>query len=137
MEKMQSLGVFLASADKAGHEALSLVFKQQKGVRVVGNADNSNSLLQKIPESKADLLLIDWELPVWNDLSAPWSERVPALAVSDLIGELRAIMGHLQIVVLSIFPDMEMPALAAGADAFVCKTEPPEKLLADLLRLIS
>lgn len=44
---------------------------------------------------------------------------------------------EIRIIVLSMYPDYAADALAAGADAFVSKGEPPEKLLETLSAVIS
>jgi DNA-binding NarL/FixJ family response regulator len=59
------------------------------------------------------------------------------LAVPDLIATLRSEMGHIHIIVLTLDPDMEAAALAVGADIVVCKTGPPQKMLAALITAIS
>lgn len=131
--KMRPLGVFVATANKAENAALRLVFEQQDGVSVVGDAKNTHDVLEKIGDSGADLLLLDWELPGQSEIINNGSKNPPELAVPDLIASLRLEMDRLHIVALSIEPDNEQVALAAGADVFVCKAGPPEKMLADLI----
>ncbi len=131
--KMRPLGVFVATADKAEYAALRLVFEQQDGVSVVGAAKNTHDVLEKIGDSGADLLLLDWELPGQSEITPNGSKKSSGLAVPDLIASLRLEMDCLHVVALSIEPETEQVALAAGADVFVCKAGPPEKMLANLI----
>ena len=59
--KMQPLGVFLASANKAQIEALNLVIQQQQGAQIVGGAVDTHGVLESILECPTDILLLDWE----------------------------------------------------------------------------
>ena len=135
--KMQPLGVFLASANKAQYEALSLVFEQQQGVRIVGGAIDTHGVIENILDCQADILLLDWELPVQSELFPGNGKSAPELAVPDLITTLRSVEGGLHIIVLTLKPELEPEALAAGADAVVAKTGSPEKMLASLIDEIS
>lgn len=134
--KMQPLGVFLASANKAEDAALRLVFEQQQGVRIAGNAIDTHGVLDHIVDSGADFLLLDWELPVQSAHSPLRNESAPELAAPDLIATLRTGEGSLHIVVLTLKPEIEPVALRAGADAVVIKTGPPERMLAALIAQI-
>ena len=53
-----------------------------------------------------------------------------SLAAEDLLMALRAACPALAVIVLSGQPEAEGSALAAGADAFVSKADPPEQVLA-------
>ena len=135
--KMQPLGVFLASANKAQYEALSLVFEQQQGADIVGGAMDTHGVLEGVPQCHTDILLLDWELPVQSELFPGNGESAPELAVPDLIKLLRSTMEKLHIIVLTLKPEIKCEALAAGADAVVAKTSSPEKMLASLINQIN
>jgi CheY-like chemotaxis protein len=65
-----------------------------------------------------DLILLDWELP-----------GLPK--IGSMTG-LQNVYPNLLVIVLSGRPEVRQKALAAGADAFVSKADPPERLLAVL-----
>jgi len=67
------------------------------------------------------LVLLDWELP----------DRGGAVALSHV----RAAWPHSAVLAFSGRPEAREAALAAGADAFVSKGDPPEHLLEALARL--
>jgi DNA-binding NarL/FixJ family response regulator len=62
---------------------------------------------------------MDWELPGGS--------------AESLVAGLRRLNPRVLILALSGRPEVRSPALAAGADAFVCKGDPPEAVLAAIL----
>jgi DNA-binding response OmpR family regulator len=82
----------------------------------VDEATEAKTLLTQVASRCPELVLLDWGLP--------------GMAAADLLVALRQTCTALTIIVLSGQPEAEQDALRAGADAFVSKTEPPERLLA-------
>ena len=76
----------------------------------------------QIETFRPHLVFLDWELP-----------GRPAAA---LLLALRKLDYHPMVIVLSTRYESERDALDAGADAFVNKGDPPERLLESLHRLI-
>jgi DNA-binding NarL/FixJ family response regulator len=95
--------------------ALRVLLERQPEIEVVGEARDAEELLRQAEATLPDLVLLGWELP--------------GLADSDCLPTLRRICPGLFVVALSCRPDMRRSALAAGADAFASKTDPPERLL--------
>lgn len=62
-----------------------------------------------------DAVLMDIRMPVMDGLQATRT--------------IKARWPHIKVIVLSMYGDYEAQALAAGADAFVNKGEPPTRLL--------
>lgn len=54
--------------------------------------------------------------------------RMPKLSGLEAVRRIKAMSPLIKIIVLSIYPDIEVEALASGADAFISKSDPPEKL---------
>jgi DNA-binding NarL/FixJ family response regulator len=102
--------------------ALAVLLGQQQGLAVVGEVADADSLLHKTRELQPDLVLLHW--------------RLPGCDMAGLLPALRAICPDLHVVVLSARPEMRQAALEAGADAFVSKIDPPERLLA-VVRCVS
>ncbi len=94
--------------------AVRLLLNQEPGVTVVGETAEAGDLLAQVEAIRPDLVLLDWELP----------DRGGAL-----VAELRAVRPGLVVVALSSRPEVRQAALAAGADAFVSKGDPPERLV--------
>ena len=110
--------VLLADDQPKVRSALRLLLGQELGLRVVGEAADAQSLLAQVKASCLDLVLLDWELL--------------GLQAVHLLRALRALCPHLKVIVLSGRPEACQAAFAAGADAFVSKGDPPERLLTTL-----
>ena len=111
--------IFIAEADKELRLALQMLLHQEAGMHVTGMAIHSKGLVAQIAASEPDVLLLDWDLP---------GQPVP-----DLLADLHKVEPRPVLAVMGVRPEVEQTALAAGADAFVSKSLPPNRLLA-LLR---
>jgi DNA-binding NarL/FixJ family response regulator len=111
--------VFIADAHLETRLALMMTLREEPGMSVTGMAVEAQGLVGQVKASQPDVLLLDWHLP--------------GQPVTDVLADLKTLERRPQIIVLSIRPEVESEALAAGADAFVSKSVPPNGLLA-LLR---
>jgi len=107
--------ILLADDHPALRSALALLLETRLNARIVGQSYNMEDLLASLPAIRPSLIILDWELP-----GSPKTERVEAL---------RRIDPALKVVITSSRPEVGRQALAALADAFVCKSEPPERIL--------
>lgn len=110
--------VLLADDQPQVRSALRLLLEQQSGLSIVDEAAEAGELLVQVQATCPDLVLLDWELP--------------ALQTANIVPALRTLCPHLLVIALSGRPEARQAALAAGADAFVSKGDPPERLLAIL-----
>ncbi len=108
--------ILLADNQPKVRFGLRVLLEQQPGLKVIGEATNAEDLLAQMKTDCPDLVLLGWSLP--------------GLAKADLLSTLRAACPDLFVIVLSGRPEVRRAALAAGADAFVSKCDPPERLLA-------
>ena len=114
----------LVADDQAGlRSAIRLLLEEDPDVEVIGEAAEARTLLAKAETMQPHLLLLDWELA---GLKALGGGR-------EVLEALHDRLPHLRVIVLSGQPEAGMLALAAGADDFVSKGDPPESLL-DALR---
>jgi DNA-binding NarL/FixJ family response regulator len=125
-ERVTPVRIFLADDQAKVRSALRLLLDQEPGLQVVGEADEAKGLLAQVKATNPDLILLDWELP---DLSLTNSSMGSG---SRLLATLRAHCPGLRVIVLSGQLEARQASLAAGADAFVSKGEPPDRLLATL-----
>jgi DNA-binding NarL/FixJ family response regulator len=95
--------------------ALRVLLARQAGCEVVGETENAEELLTQTEATCPDLVLLGWELP--------------GLAACDMLAALRRVSPGVFVIALSGWPDARRAALNAGADAFVSKADPPERLL--------
>jgi DNA-binding NarL/FixJ family response regulator len=93
-----------------------MLLRHEPGLTLTGESSDAESLVLESRELVPDLILLDWELA--------------GRPSHSLIADLKESVPHLQVIVLSGRPESEKRALAAGADVFVSKTDPPDRLLA-------
>jgi DNA-binding NarL/FixJ family response regulator len=114
--------VVVADDELSLHSALRLLLTHESGIAVVGDAAEAGSARQQVAALRPDLVLLDWELP--------------GATGASLVEELRMAAPQTRIIALSSRPEARPAALAAGADAFVCKGDPPDHLLATMRGLL-
>lgn len=91
------------------------VLLEQQGWAVGGEASDCHELFDLLSKHSLDLLLLDLDLP--------------GLPAGNLLCLLRTLYPQVRIIAMSGRQEFGQAAMAAGADAFACKMEPPEKLL--------
>ena len=107
----------LVDDDPMVRAALGMMLGGNSGITVVGEASNGEEALAVVPESGAEVVLMDIRMPVRDGLSATevLLQRHPAL----------------KIIVLTTFDtdDMVLRALRLGAAGFMLKDTPPARLV--------
>ncbi len=81
----------------------------------IQEAKNGLEALQCVEQAPPDVVLMDVIMP---ELDGPAATRL-----------MKERVPQVKVIALSISPDYRFEALAAGADAFVCKGDPPGLLL--------
>jgi DNA-binding NarL/FixJ family response regulator len=114
------MNIVLACADLDLRLALAMSLREEPGTNVVGTASETEGLLALIQTTRPDLVLLDWDLP--------------GRPCAQVLGTARSANGQPAFIVLGKEASTEQPALAASADAFVVKGEPPGRLLAAIRR---
>jgi DNA-binding NarL/FixJ family response regulator len=110
------MDILLASARSDLRFALEVLLREQPGLAVTGTATGSEGLLALARSSCPDLVIVDWDLP----------GRPPA----DVLAVVRALDCRPYLIILGRNARDRKPALAAGADGFVLRGDPPDRLLA-------
>ena len=114
--------VYLADARLDERSALRLMLHDLE-MDVIGEAADWATTLAQAPTLRTDILLVDWDLLPGDSGTA--------------LGELRrACPAALVVVLISHLDARHQAALSAGADAFISKSETPERL-ADHLRSVA
>lgn len=112
----KTLQILIADKNRDSRSALALLLETRLGANIVGEAPTMEALLEQAAVTHPDIVLLDWELP--------------GIPEADRIVIVRSVAPGVRVVVISARP--ESAALAVGADAFVNKTDPPERILAVL-----
>lgn len=116
--------ILLADDRVSVRSALRLLLELEPNVEVVGEVGNCGALCELTATLRPDLILLDWGL----------REARTTRGGRQLITTLRTIQPQVYIIALSSPQDTGGYPLAAGADAFVSKAEPPTQLLAAIRR---
>lgn len=121
--------VLLADDSPEVRSALRLLLEQLDGYEIVGEAADTPALLSDCEALRPDVVLLDWELPGAQVFAEGEPLRFGAVSA------LRALLPGVRVVALSVIPHVTGEALSAGADAFVCKSDPPSRLVETLAAL--
>lgn len=115
--------VYVADAFPEERSALRLMLLDLNLV-VAGEASDWVTALAQAPQSLTDILVVDWNL-------------LPSSAPNAALEELRrACPAALVIILISHLDARQQAALSTGADAFISKTETPDRV-AERLRSIA
>jgi DNA-binding NarL/FixJ family response regulator len=81
-------------------------------------AENGIEALKRVEDWLPDIVLVDARMPDLNGI--------------EVTRTIKRQTPHMKVIVLSMFTEYHAASLEAGADAFISKGEPPERLLAAL-----
>lgn len=107
--------ILIADHQPAVRSAVRLLLRERLELDVVGEAADSEELLAQLERLRPDIILLDLALPAWS----------PA----NLYDAFRGLDHQPKVIVLGVQSEMGQAALAAGADAYVSKGDPPKRLL--------
>jgi len=111
----QGVRVLVVDDQPRARQSLKALLGTWPIIKTIREAINGQEALALVEESPPDLVLMDIRMPKMDGLEA--TRRI------------KAKWPQVKIIVLSVYTEHTAEALAAGADAFVCKCEPPESLL--------
>ena len=111
----QTMRIIIADDQAQARHALKAVLVNWPEVEVTAEAVNGKDAIDLVEKVKPDTVLMDARMPVMDGLQAT-----------------RWIKGHwpqVRVVVLTMYAAERLAALAAGADAFLLKGDPIERLV--------
>ncbi len=98
--------------------ALHVLLENKPEVEIVGEAEDAEQLLSLATTTTPAVIILDWLLPGFHEAGA--------------IKSLRDIDSEFFVIALSGRPELGQDALDSGADTFISKIDPPDRLLAVL-----
>jgi DNA-binding NarL/FixJ family response regulator len=114
--------VLIADDQPRARQSLKALLSTLPQIEQVREAKNGCDGIHLMEEQQPDLVLFDVRMPEMDGLEA-----------TRLV---KARWPQIKIIVLSLYGDYASDALAAGADAFFSKGEPPEELVETLASLV-
>ena len=112
---VKALRILIVDNQKHARRSLQALLATKFQLAETCEAVNGIEAIRCVEECKPDLLLMDARMPDMDGIEAT---RI-----------INSISPHVPVIMLSLYPEYEADALAAGATAFVSKGEPPERLL--------
>lgn len=120
---MTTIAIVEDDANLSGN--LSEYLSATRKFRCVGNHANAEDAIQKLPEVKPQIVLMDINLGGMDGI--------------ECVRKLKPVLPETQFVMLTVFEDSEkiFKALAAGASGYLLKRQPPAKLLEALHEVLA
>jgi DNA-binding NarL/FixJ family response regulator len=121
--------VYLADAQTEERSALRLMLLELN-LQVVGEAADWPTALAQAPATRPDMVVVDWDLVAKGSGAVHSSSLAGSEGTSgQALAELRvACPTALVIVLISHLDARQQAALSAGADAFISKSEMPDRV---------
>jgi DNA-binding NarL/FixJ family response regulator len=113
--------ILIADPDPAFRKALALLITRKLDIQLIDEAADTGTLIQKLAETKPDLLLLNWSI-----------HGVPGPETCTLI---RNTYPDIKVVLLSLNPEDAVEAGSVGA-GFICKSTSPDNVLSVLERYL-
>jgi len=106
--------IIIATGDMHLRLAAELLLSEEPGLDIVGTVSDSKGLLSLIATNTPNLVLLDWDLP----------DR----PVEIVMPEIKRWAADTKIIVIGLRESDKDTALQNGAEDFLLKGDPPEKL---------
>jgi DNA-binding NarL/FixJ family response regulator len=110
--------IFLVNQDATTLSSLGILFRAQPDLELVGAAADVSQSLSDVSASDPDVVLIDFD---------PGAE-----SLEQMLAAIKSLELPPAVVALSVRAEKCQDALDAGADAFACKGESPDRLLSSI-----
>jgi len=99
--------IMIVEDNLRARRALKALISQESGMFVTAEASNGQEAIHNIEKELPDVVLMDMRMPVMDGLE---STRI-----------IKKKWTQVKIIILTMYPDCQADALAAGADAFLVK----------------
>jgi DNA-binding NarL/FixJ family response regulator len=118
------MNILISDSNDEVISALRLVVEEKHGFTICGEANDLISLFSSITQFCPDVLILDADI---HGLKPFRGESKNGLA--KLLDTLHQLCPSVYVIALSSLPNLEQNCQKAGANAFACKSDPPDKLL--------
>ena len=110
--------IIIADNQRKVRYALRVLLEKQPDTTIIGETSSAVELLNLIEKKHPDTLLVDWQLTEGKSQQA--------------FSAYRKLCPELSIIAMSGRPENERIAIDSGADAFISKIDPLDRLLVAL-----
>jgi DNA-binding NarL/FixJ family response regulator len=119
----ECMQVLIVDDQPRARKSLKALLSTWPVLQKVEEVANGREAVQLVEEGQPDVVLMDICMPNMDGLQA-----------TRLI---KARWPQVKVIVLTLYGEYEARAMAAGADAFIAKGEPADRLLATLSRVMA
>ncbi len=114
---LSSIRVLIADDHEIVRQGLQKVLSETSDLKVVGEAENGNQVIDMVQKQEVDVLVMDFDMPEKNGL--------------DALLDLKQICPKLPVIILSIFPEDHYGTrfLKAGASGYIQKASASDQLV--------
>jgi DNA-binding NarL/FixJ family response regulator len=109
-----ALSILLADDQSKVRFALRVLLESRPDASIVGEVDDAYELVELLSELSPSVIILDWLLPGLSEIGS--------------IKTIRDQCPEITIIALSGRPELGQEALLNGADAFISKIDPPDRL---------
>ncbi len=117
----ETIRILIVDDQPRARKSLKALLTTWSRVGEMHEASNGREAVQLAGELQPDVVLMDVRMPEIDGLTATV--------------QIKALWPQVKVILLSMYPEYQGEALAAGADAFVGKGDAPRELL-DLLSAV-
>jgi len=113
-----STNILVVEDNSRARQALTAYISLQAGIKVTAEASNGLEAINLIKGHAPDIVLMDMQMPVMDGLEA-----------TKII---KKNWPQIKIVILTMYPNYQSEALAAGADAFLVKGSSVDEIISTI-----
>jgi DNA-binding NarL/FixJ family response regulator len=109
--------VSIVEDDRGTRESLGELLGRASSLRCVGSHPDGETALQKIPDERPDVVLMDINLPGMNGI--------------ECVSRLKELMPKTQVLMLTTYEESDLifDSLRNGASGYLLKNAPPKELI--------
>jgi DNA-binding NarL/FixJ family response regulator len=119
----RSIRVLITDDQPRARQSLRALLATLPQTLEISEAVNGREAIDAIEAFKPDLVILDVRMPVMDGLEA-------TLTIKEHWPETK-------IIIYSMYPEYSGTSLKSGAELFINKSDPPEKLLTEITRIMS
>ena len=111
--------VLIADDSASARRGLRALLALWQEVEVIGEASDGHEAMRLLEQGRPDVVLMDAQMPGMDGIEAT--------------RQVKMRWPEVRVVVVTMYAGHRARARAAGADVFVSKADPPERLLAAIV----
>ncbi len=125
MSLLSKIRILLADDHTMFRDGVKQVLMSTEGFEVVDEASNAAQVLEKVGQTKCDVVVLDISMPGRDGI--------------DVLKQLKQLNPHLQVLILSMYPEDQYAfrAMKAGASGYLTKNKAASELIEAIRRVAS